>query len=138
MGIGAGRRRGGLATAPVSRKVVLEGGAPGGRRRMGNLVLRFFDVWEKGAVADGKTLDAVVVILGGVTFGRFAATTNCHVRTNMSSDRAKTGSAAGWGGYGTTTVRVRCESGAESDATQEHNILCFRVFTDGLGAGLPG
>ncbi len=75
---------------------------------------------------------------GGVTFGRFAATTNCHVRTTMSSDRAKTGSAAGWGGYGTTTVRVRCESGAESDATQEHNILFCRVFTDGLGAGLPG
>ncbi len=32
---------------------------------MGNLVSRFFDVWEQGAVGDGKTLDAAVVILGG-------------------------------------------------------------------------
>ncbi len=38
---------------------------------MGNLVLRFFDVREQGAVGDGKTLDAAVVILEGVTFGRF-------------------------------------------------------------------
>ncbi len=59
------------------------------------------------------------------------AATDCHVRTHISSHRPKTGSATERGGYGTTTVRVRCGSGAGSDATWERNVLCLDVLRMG-------